>query len=67
MVEFRIDRRSGVATYVQLVQQVRQALRLDKRLRLKVAPVQLGPPFGVTFLDAPLRVPLPMRRIIAIK
>ncbi len=28
MVEFRIDRRSGVATYVQLVQQVRQALRL---------------------------------------
>ncbi|MFB9909444.1 GntR family transcriptional regulator [Allokutzneria oryzae] len=28
MIEFRIDRRSGVATYVQLVQQVEQALRL---------------------------------------
>ncbi|MER7398014.1 GntR family transcriptional regulator [Streptomyces sp. NPDC000151] len=28
MVEFRIDRRSGVATYQQIVQQVRQALRL---------------------------------------
>lgn len=28
MVEFRIDRRSGVATYVQIVQQVKQALRL---------------------------------------
>ncbi|OKH97843.1 GntR family transcriptional regulator [Streptomyces sp. CB02923] len=27
-VEFRIDRRSGVATYLQIVQQVRQALRL---------------------------------------
>ncbi|MFC7217962.1 GntR family transcriptional regulator [Streptomyces polyrhachis] len=28
MVGFRIDRRSGVATYLQIVQQVRQALRL---------------------------------------
>ena len=40
---------------------VAQALRLDKRLRLKVAPLQLGPPFGVTFLDAPLRVPIPAK------
>lgn len=28
MIEFRIDRRSGVAAYLQLVQQVTQALRL---------------------------------------
>ncbi|PPT16622.1 GntR family transcriptional regulator [Streptomyces cinnamoneus] len=28
MVEFRIDRRSGVATYLQIVQQVERALRL---------------------------------------
>ncbi len=28
VIEFRIDQRSGVATYVQLVQQVEQALRL---------------------------------------
>jgi GntR family transcriptional regulator len=28
VIEFRIDRRSGVAAYLQLVQQVRQALRL---------------------------------------
>ncbi|MGH3621411.1 MAG: GntR family transcriptional regulator [Sciscionella sp.] len=28
MIEFRIDRRSGVATYLQLVHQVEQALRL---------------------------------------
>ena len=27
-IEFRIDRRSGVATYVQIVQQTKQALRL---------------------------------------
>ncbi|MBT2401104.1 GntR family transcriptional regulator [Streptomyces sp. ISL-100] len=28
MVEFRIDRRTGVATYVQIVQQTKHALRL---------------------------------------
>ncbi|CAL9305804.1 GntR family transcriptional regulator [Streptomyces sp. CSDS2] len=28
MVQYRIDRRSGVATYVQIVQQTKQALRL---------------------------------------
>ncbi|MEU6122663.1 GntR family transcriptional regulator [Streptomyces sp. NPDC047123] len=28
MVEYRIDRRSGVSTYLQIVQQTRQALRL---------------------------------------
>ncbi|MGK5632120.1 GntR family transcriptional regulator [Streptomyces sp. URMC 123] len=28
MVEFRIDRRSGIATYMQIVQQTKQALRL---------------------------------------
>jgi GntR family transcriptional regulator len=28
MIEFRLDSRSGVPTYLQLVQQVRQALRL---------------------------------------
>ena len=28
MVEYRIDRRSGVATYVQIVQQTKQAMRL---------------------------------------
>ncbi|MET9693598.1 GntR family transcriptional regulator [Streptomyces sp. NPDC006514] len=28
MLEYRIDRRSGIATYVQIVQQTKQALRL---------------------------------------
>ncbi len=28
VIEFRIDRRSGVSTYVQIVQQVKQAMRL---------------------------------------
>ncbi|KPI05865.1 transcriptional regulator, GntR family [Actinobacteria bacterium OK074] len=30
MVEYRIDRRSGVATYLQIVQQTKQALRLGQ-------------------------------------
>lgn len=30
MIEFRIDRRSGLPTYLQIVQQVRQALMLGR-------------------------------------
>jgi GntR family transcriptional regulator len=30
MIEFRLDNRSGVSTYLQLVQQVRQALRVGR-------------------------------------
>jgi GntR family transcriptional regulator len=30
VIEFRIDRRSGVATYLQLVQQTKRALRLGR-------------------------------------
>ena len=36
-------------------------LRLDSMLRLKVLPAQLGPPFGVTVLDLPGRIPLPAK------
>jgi 1-acyl-sn-glycerol-3-phosphate acyltransferase len=36
-------------------------LGLDKALRLKVFPVQIAPPFGLTLLDLPLRIPLPSK------
>jgi 1-acyl-sn-glycerol-3-phosphate acyltransferase len=36
-------------------------LRLDTLLRLKVLPAQVGPPFGVTVLDLPGRIPLPAK------
>jgi len=36
-------------------------LGLDRTLRLKVFPVQLAPPFGITLLDLPLRIPLPSK------
>ena len=36
-----------------------KALGLDRLLRLKVLPVQIGPPYGITVLDLPGRIPLP--------
>jgi 1-acyl-sn-glycerol-3-phosphate acyltransferase len=38
-----------------------KALRLDERLRLKVMPAAIGPPFGLTMLDMPGRIPLPAK------
>jgi hypothetical protein len=35
---------------------------LDRLLRIKVVPVVLGPPFGVSVLDLPMpRIPLPAK------
>jgi 1-acyl-sn-glycerol-3-phosphate acyltransferase len=47
-------------------QRISRALQLDRALRLKVFPVQLAPPFGVTLLDLPLRVPLPSKIAITV-
>jgi 1-acyl-sn-glycerol-3-phosphate acyltransferase len=38
-----------------------KALRLDRLFRLKVLPPALGPPFGLTVLDFPFRIPLPAK------
>jgi 1-acyl-sn-glycerol-3-phosphate acyltransferase len=40
---------------------IARLLRLDRMLRLKVFPAQLGPPYGVTVMDLPGRVPLPAK------
>lgn len=40
---------------------VAKALSLNKFARLKVVPPVLGPPFGVTVLDFPGRIPLPAK------
>src|SRR6266516_3330326 len=40
---------------------VARALALDRLARLKVLPPVLGPPFGVSVLDFPPRVPLPAK------
>jgi 1-acyl-sn-glycerol-3-phosphate acyltransferase len=41
-----------------------QLLRLDSLLRLKVFPAQVAPPFGITVLDLPGRVPLPSKIVV---
>jgi 1-acyl-sn-glycerol-3-phosphate acyltransferase len=38
---------------------IARTMQLNRLARLKVFPVVLGPPFGVTLLDFPGRVPLP--------
>ena len=45
---------------------ISRALGLDRALRLKVFPVQVAPPFGVTLLDLPLRMPLPSKITIRV-
>lgn len=42
-------------------ERVARLLHLHQLLRLDVAPVQIAPPWGVTVLDVPGRVPLPAK------
>ena len=43
-------------------QTLARLLMLDRLLRIKVLPVVLGPPYGVTLLDLPMpRIPLPAK------
>ena len=43
-----------------------KALQLNRLLRLKVLPVQIGPPLGLTVLDLPGRIPLPAKITIRV-
>ena len=49
------------ALFVTRGQRAARAVGLDRLTRIKVLPVQLGPPFGTTVLDLPLRFPLPAK------
>lgn len=40
---------------------------LDRLARIKVLPVSFGPPFGVTILDLPLRLPIPAKVTIEVR
>jgi 1-acyl-sn-glycerol-3-phosphate acyltransferase len=39
-------------------------LRLDRLMRLNVLPAQIAPPFGLTILDLPGRLPLPAKIVV---
>ena len=45
---------------------IASALQLDRLVRLKVLPPVLGPPFGATILDLPLRFPLPAKITVTV-
>ncbi len=53
------------ALFVTRGEGLARALRLD-RLRVKVLPVSLGPPFGLNLLDLPGRIPLPAKITIEV-
>jgi hypothetical protein len=42
-------------------ERIARLLHLHRLLRLDVAPVQIAPPWGVTVLDFPGRLPLPAK------
>jgi hypothetical protein len=41
-------------------------LGLDRLLRVKVFPAQVAPPFGLTIMDLPGRVPLPAKIVVRV-
>ena len=45
---------------------ISKRLGLEKLTRIKVFPVQVAPPFGITLLDLPLRLPLPAKITVEI-
>src|SRR3954471_1312560 len=49
------------ALFVTRGQRAARALRGDELTRIKVLPVAFAPPFGVSLLDLPLRLPLPAK------
>lgn len=49
------------ALFLGTGERLARALQLHRLLRLDVLPIQIGPPWGVTVLDLPGRVPLPAK------
>ncbi len=47
-------------------QTLARLLRLDRLLRVKVVPIILGPPWGISVLDLPARLPLPAKITIRV-
>jgi 1-acyl-sn-glycerol-3-phosphate acyltransferase len=49
------------ALFITRGEQLAELTGLSRLARIKVLPIALGPPFGVTLLDLPGRVPLPAK------
>jgi 1-acyl-sn-glycerol-3-phosphate acyltransferase len=46
--------------------EIARRLRLDRLLRVKVFPAQVAPPFGLTIMDLPGRLPLPAKIVVRV-
>jgi 1-acyl-sn-glycerol-3-phosphate acyltransferase len=46
--------------------EIARRLRLDRLFRVKVFPAQVAPPFGLTIMDLPGRVPLPAKIVVRV-
>ena len=49
------------ALFVTRGERLARLLMLDRLLRIKVFPIQIAPPFGITVLDLPTRIPFPAK------
>ena len=54
------------ALFVIRGERIAKLLMLDRLLRIKVLPVILGPPFGLSIMDLPPRLPLPSQVTIKV-
>ena len=54
------------ALFVTRGERIAKLLMLDRLLRIKVLPVILGPPFGLSIMDLPPRLPLPSQVTIKV-
>jgi 1-acyl-sn-glycerol-3-phosphate acyltransferase len=54
------------ALFVTRGRRLAKLLQLDRLARLKVLPIQIGPPFGLTVLDLPARLPLPSKLTVQV-
>jgi 1-acyl-sn-glycerol-3-phosphate acyltransferase len=54
------------ALFVTRGQRAAKLMGFDRLTRIKVLPVAIGPPFGITVLDLPARLPLPAKITIEV-
>jgi 1-acyl-sn-glycerol-3-phosphate acyltransferase len=54
------------ALFVSRGERIAKLLMLDRLLRIKVLPVVFGPPFGLSIMDLPPRLPLPSQVTIRV-
>jgi 1-acyl-sn-glycerol-3-phosphate acyltransferase len=55
------------ALFVTRGERAARLIGLDRTARIKVLPVSIGPPFGISVLDLPPRVPLPAKIEIEVR